>query len=225
MMKCIIIEDEANAQEVLKHYINQTSFLACEATFTSSTAVPSTLLSQLDFIFLDIELPVLNGLAFLRTLKDPPKVIITTAYPNFAVEAFEEAVIDYLVKPFSYERFLKAINRIKPLKNKSQDEFITVYADKITHKIRVGDIMFIKSDLDYVIMHTTSEELMFLDSLVKWEEKLKSYGFIRVHRSFVVNGQRVSKSQPGKLTIDNHQLPVGATYKEEVAKLFQKGSI
>lgn len=221
-MNCIIIEDEINAQEVLLHYINETPYVTCLGTFESAIKVPSALLEKVHFIFLDVELPVINGLAFLRTLSNPPKVIITTAYPDFAIEAFEQAVVDYLVKPFAYERFLQAVGRIRASETKDQQEFVLIYANKTTHKVKVAEIFYIKSELDYVNVYTNSETIMVLESLTSWEERLKAYGFLRIHRSYVVNGHLVRKIHPNKVEIGSNSIPIGPTYKDTVEQTLKQ---
>ena len=217
MIKCVIIEDEKNAQNVLLHYISQTSFIVCLGVFESGLDVPLDIINKSDFIFLDIELPELNGLQFLKTLSSPPKIIITTAYPDFAVDAFEQAVVDYIVKPFSYERFFKSVNRIRELRLKETgDSHIFIYSDKMTHKIQVNSILYVKSELDYVSIITNNEKLLVLDSLSKWESKLKEYGFIRVHRSYIVNSNRITKLSSNKIVLRNESIPVGLTYKSSI---------
>ncbi|MTI32939.1 LytR/AlgR family response regulator transcription factor [Xanthovirga aplysinae] len=113
MIKCLVLEDEKAAQDVLKNYIEKTPFMSCVGIYETGLDIPQKHLQQTDVLFLDIQLPELNGLSFLKTLEYPPKVIITTAYPDYAIEAYEEAVVDYLVKPYSYERFFKAVSRVR----------------------------------------------------------------------------------------------------------------
>lgn len=220
MINCIVLEDEKNAQKVLEHYINQTKFTHCLGFFESGLDIPISLLKKADVIFLDIELPELNGLDFLKTIENPPKVIVTTAYPNFAVDAFELAVVDYLVKPFSYERFIKAVNRVREQISETNEESIFVYADKTMHKLKVEEILYIKSELDYVSIVTEKEQLLFLDSLNNWEEKMQPYDFIRIHRSYIVNSKRIHKISPSKVTVDTTDIPVGITYKRKLGEKF-----
>ena len=132
MIKCLLLEDELSAVEILEGYIQKTPFLELLGTYESGLDVPLEQLKQIDVLFLDIQLPELNGLSFLKTLIHPPHVIVTTAYPSYAVEAFEEAVTDYLVKPFSYERFFKAISRIRSVSEQSMGNtknHVLLYAD------------------------------------------------------------------------------------------------
>lgn len=220
MIYCIVLEDEKNAQKVLEHYINKTNFIHCLGYFESGLDIPISLIQKANVIFLDIELPELNGLAYLKTLENPPKVIVTTAYPNFAVEAFELAVLDYLVKPFSYERFVKSTNRVREQLSEINDEFIFVYADKTKHKLKLDEILYIKSELDYISIVTEKEQLLVLDSLSSWEEKLTSHNFIRVHRSYIVNSEQINKISNSKITLKSIEIPIGITYKAKLAKKF-----
>lgn len=220
MINCIVLEDEKNAQKVLEYYISKTKFIHCLGFFESGLDIPISLIKKVDVIFLDIELPELNGLDFLKTIENPPKVIVTTAYPNFAVDAFELAVLDYLIKPFSYERFVKGINRVREQLSKVSDEFIFVYADKTIHKLKVENILYIKSELDYVSVVTEKEQLLLLDSLNNWEEKMKSYDFLRVHRSYIVNTKRIHKIRASKVMINAIEIPIGVTYKAKLTEKF-----
>ncbi len=223
MINCIVLEDEKSAQEIILSYIEKTPFINVVGVFESGIDIPQTLLQKTDLLFLDIQLPEITGLSFLKTLTMPPKVIITTAYPNHALEAFEHAVVDYLVKPFSYERFLKAVNRIHEVTKGTaaarQDHFF-IYADKTTYKIKASDILFFKAEVDYVQVVTDDRNILFLDSLRNWEEKLKILPFIRVHRSYIVNLDRIERLEGNILCIDEHRIPIGKKYKEKVRSVF-----
>ncbi|WP_298518937.1 LytTR family DNA-binding domain-containing protein [uncultured Kordia sp.] len=223
MLKCILVEDEKNAQAVLLHYIEKTNFITCIGVYESGLDIPLEVLQMIDFMFLDMELPELNGLAFLKTLTNPPKVIITTAYPDFAIAAFEQAAVDYMVKPFSYARFLTAVNRIhaaKSMKNDDDSDYILIYADKITHKIKRNDILYIKSELDYVAIITTTEKILTLGSLANWLKKLDASNFIQVHRSYIINTNRLKKIAAASVFIETTEIPIGSTYKAIVKNLF-----
>ncbi|MDY7396996.1 response regulator [Aureibaculum sp. 2210JD6-5] len=135
MIQCLILEDENAAQEIVQSYIDKTPFLSSLGVYESGLDIPLDILEHADVLFLDIQLPEINGLSFLKTIKNPPKVIVTTAYSNNAIEAFEEAVIDYLVKPFSYSRFFKAVSRVRDLHiEKQNSEQLFLYADKTIYK-------------------------------------------------------------------------------------------
>ncbi len=221
MIHCLIIEDEHGAQEVLQNYVDKTPFVNCLGIYESGLDVPSQELDEADFLFLDIQLPELNGLSFLRTLSNPPKVIITTAYPDYAVEAFEEAVVDYLVKPFSYERFFKAVNRLQVTKaqeNNENTKQLFIYADKAIYKVNVDDIVFLKSEVDYVEVVTKDKSILVLDSLRNWEEKLHNSNFVRIHRSYIINMDKIEKVLGNQVFIQDIIIPIGKTYKNNFLK-------
>ncbi len=217
MINCIIVEDEKSAQDVLLTYIAKTPFLECVKLYESGLDIDVKTIDSVEFMFLDIELPEINGISFLRTLKKKPKVIVTTAYSHYAVSAFEEHVMDYLVKPFSYERFFKAVSRVKYQlqleKNEVSDE-VFLYSDKTFHKVKVNEILYIKAEVDYVKVVTRNKSVLVLDSLRNWEEKLSVYEFIRIHRSYLVNKKALSSFNSSKVTIDDKVLPVGKVFSQ-----------
>ncbi|MEM1119462.1 MAG: LytTR family DNA-binding domain-containing protein [Bacteroidota bacterium] len=223
MINCLILEDEKAAQEMLKNYASKIPQLKILAIFESGIDVPIHLLEQADLLFLDIQLPELTGIQYLKSLANPPKVIITTAYPDYAIEAFEVAVVDYLLKPFSFDRFLKAFNRIQTLTatNKEQANTFFVYADKTTYKIHSNDILFLKAEIDYVKIQLTDQAILVLGSLRNWKEKLSKLHFQQIHRSYIVNMEKVRKIAGNQLFLTDHQyLPIGPTYKATVMDRF-----
>ncbi|EZH73339.1 hypothetical protein ATO12_20270 [Aquimarina atlantica] len=220
-MNCLIIEDEHGAQEVLQNYINRTPFVNCLGVYESGLDIKFEELKKVDFMFLDIQLPELNGLSFLKTLINPPKVIVTTAYPDYAVDAFEENVLDYLVKPFSYDRFFKAITRARnqiQITNNETEKQLFLYADKTIYKIMIGDILYLKAEVDYVKVVTQEKSILLLDSLRNWEKKLYDHNFVRTHRSFIVNFEKIEKVSGNLVYIADEKIPIGKTYKEEFLK-------
>ena len=221
MINCLILEDEKAAQEILAGYIAKTPFLKCNGIYESGIDVPTEILQETSILFLDIELPELNGLAYLKTIETPPKVIITTAYSDYAVDAFEENVLDYLVKPFSYERFFKAITRVKDLLQKDNidaQNYLFVYADKTHHKVLRNDIIYVKAEVDYVKVVTKDTSFLVLDSLRNWEEKLANYHFIRVHRSYLININKIDKVSGNQVFLNRQAVPIGQSYKEVFIK-------
>ncbi|MEX0274152.1 MAG: LytR/AlgR family response regulator transcription factor [Flavobacteriaceae bacterium] len=222
MIRCLIIEDEADAREILKTYIHKTPSLHCIGEYESGMDVPPSELEQVDFIFLDIQLPEIDGLSFLKTLSAPPKVIITTAFAAYALEAYEEAVMDYLVKPFSYERFCKSIIRIKDYLNRAMPQkgsSMFIYADKTFYNIAVDSIAYIKAEVDYVSVVTNTTSYLVHDSLGNWEKKLAPSGFIKVHRSYVVNIAKIHKVVGNQIHTKMGVIPLSATYKEKFKQL------
>ncbi|MGK0307680.1 MAG: DNA-binding LytR/AlgR family response regulator [Urechidicola sp.] len=221
MIQCLILEDEKPAQKVLISYIEKTPFLECLGIYETGLNIPAIELQKADVLFLDIQLPELNGLSFLKTISNPPKVIVTTAFPNYAVEAFEEAVVDYLLKPFSYERFFKAVTRVRNdavYQNKEIDKNIFLYSDKTLYKINVDDVLFLKAEVDYVTVVTKEKNYLILDSLRNWNEKLQSFKFIQVHRSYVINIDKITKVYGNQVFIGDIAIPIGKTYKDDFLK-------
>ena len=222
MLKCLILEDEQAAQEVLNRFINKTPFLECLGTFENGIEIAPEQMKQSDILFLDIQLPELNGLSFLKTLTDPPKVIITTAYANHAVEAFDLAVADYLLKPFSFERFFKAVSRVgNSIRNtgRKNDRTIFIYADKTHFKVNIDDICFIKADIDYVRIVTDKQSYLVLDSLRNWKETLEKFGFKQIHRSYLINIDRITKISGNQLFIGDKAFPIGKKFKGDIMKI------
>ncbi|WP_171659286.1 LytR/AlgR family response regulator transcription factor [Flagellimonas amphidinii] len=221
MMKCLILEDEKAAQEILQDFIEKTPFLQCIGIYESGIDIPHLLIKQADILFLDIELPELNGLSYLKTIDKPPKVIITTAYVNYAVDAFEENVLDYLVKPFSYERFFKAIARAKDqiLKGRNEmEKYLFVYTDKTHHRIFIDDILYLKAEVDYIKVVTNNVSLLVLDSLRNWEEKVAEHDFLRSHRSYIINTNKIDKVYGNQVFVNNEAIPIGQSYKNSFMK-------
>jgi len=217
MIHCLILEDEKPAQEVLQSYINKTPFLDCIGIYENGLDITQDKLQQADILFLDIQLPELNGLSFLKTITNPPKVIVTTAYPNYAIEAFEEATVDYLLKPFSFERFFKAVNRVKSNlihQKKEIDKNLFLYSDKTLYNINIDDILFLKAEVDYVNVVAEEKSILILDSLRNWNEKLQNFRFMQIHRSYIINIDKITKIYGNQVFIDDKAIPIGKTYKE-----------
>ena len=217
MIKCLIIEDEKAAQDVLLNYLEQTPFLQCIGIFESGLDITPAVLEKADLLFLDIQLPGLNGLTYLKSLTPVPKVIITTAFANYAVEAFDTEVVDYLLKPFSFERFFKAVQKVRAqiqLEGKAAKKDVFLYADKTLFKVKIEDILYLKAEVDYVKVISKEKSILILDSLKNWEEKLVSTHFIRIHRSYLINTQQIEKVVGNQVYIQGQALPIGKVYRE-----------
>jgi DNA-binding LytR/AlgR family response regulator len=223
-MNCIIIEDEIPAQKILKNFIGKIPNLELQGTFNAAIEAYSFLSNnEIDIIFLDINLPDISGLDFIKTIKNPPSIIITTAYPEHAVSSFElDTIIDYLVKPIRFERFFKAINKLKTRQDNHHEDddnntlFLNV--DKTHHKIILNDIFYVESDRNYITLITKTKTLSFIDTLKNWGEKLSSNQFIQVHKSFIVNVNKIDKISGNTLFIADKKIPIGRTYKQELLK-------
>lgn len=228
-MKCVLIEDELPAQRILKNYLSKLPELELLGSFQSALAANSFLQQNyVDVIFLDINLPDISGIQYVKTLRNPPKIIMTTAYHEHAVESFElDTICDYLVKPFSFERFLKAINKVKNtniinqtsiLKKENTSNSVFLNVDKTLHKIRFTDILYIESDKNYVTLVTKKTKLCYLDSLKNWVSKLPTADFIQVHKSYIVNYHQIEKISGNLLYINMQKIPIGRMYKTALLK-------
>ena len=220
--KCIIVEDEPLAQNVLKKYIGEHPSLELMAICNDAMETQAILTKQnADLLFLDINLPKLSGINFIKTLIRPPLVIFTTAYPEFAVEGFELNAVDYLLKPFSFERFLKAINKaLEKLKSQISDKnkpaHIFLKADKKIHKIDLDSIHFIEAIGDYMKIVTDSGQLIINETMKKLQEELPAGSFIRVHKSFIISRNKIKFIEGNYVHVEGKSIPIGATYRNEV---------
>lgn len=223
-MNCIIIEDEIPAQRILQNFIGKIPNIELIGTFNAAIEAHSFLSNNdVDLVFLDINLPDISGLEFIKTVKNPPSIIITTAYPDYAVDSFElDTIVDYLVKPIPFQRFFKAINKLKINSNNKSDETestsIFLNVDKTHHKIIIGEIIYVESDRNYISLFTKNKTLSFIDTLKNWIEKLDNNQFIQVHKSFIVNTNKVDKISGNTLFIADKKIPIGRTYKQELLK-------
>lgn len=222
-LKCLIIEDEKPAQRVLKKYISDVPALELVDAFTSAVEALDRLREEeIEVLFLDINLPKISGLNFLRSLNNPPQVIITTAYPDYAHEGFDLNVVDYLLKPFSFERFLTAVSKIAtvtpaaPPRSEEEDRsFVFVKIDKTLQKVDFDAILYLESDRDYVKVKMTGSSFTHLQTLKYWESLLPESTFARIHKSYIVNIGRVQKIVGNRLEIGPDVLPIGRHYKQE----------
>lgn len=220
-IKCIITDDEPVAREGLQSYVEKVDFLAltgvCEDAIQLNTLLKT---EQPDLLFLDIEMPYLSGLDLLATLSNPPKVIITSAYEQYALKGYELDVTDYLLKPISFERFLKAINKVHDLLQKetapAAEEFLFVKSDKQMKKVFLKDILFIEGLENYICIYTASDKILVHSTMKNIYNSLPESDFIQTHRSFIVNIHHVSLIEGNILNIAGHEIPVARNYRETV---------
>jgi DNA-binding LytR/AlgR family response regulator len=229
---CMIVDDEPMAREIIASYCKNIKNLHvvanCENAFEASDALAK---NKIDILFLDINMPVINGLNFLKTLQYPPQVILTTAYKEFALDGFELGVCDYLLKPISIERFLKAVQKAmaaipQKLKTelpipanqpaeKGQEELILKSETK-TFKIPVSEILYLEAKGNYTNIITETEEHKIYTPLYKIEEELSSKHFLRIHRSYVVSVSKIRLADAHTIKLAKHELPVGRKFKDNV---------
>jgi len=231
-IKCVIIDDEPIARDIIRDYILKINELEIIAEFNKPTeAIIFLNENKTDLLFLDINMPEISGIDFARSLSDPPAIIFTTAYREFAANGFELQAVDYLVKPVPFERFLKAVNHYIKLHSKSiekpvsekrekpEDLFIFLKDSKKTHKIYLGDIKYIESDGDYIRFYLQNRKLMIRGSLASMEATLPAELFLRIHNSYMVNLKKVNAVTLNSIEIDGNELPISRSHKEKVLKI------
>lgn len=227
-MNCIIIEDQPPAQRILKKYINDIGTLTLKGTFSNAIDATTFLKTEsVDLIFLDIHLPKISGIDFLKMQQNPPHVILTTAFADYALESYEFSVVDYLLKPFSFQRFVKAVSKV-PVKTtenmispQRKDIFIKSGYELI--KITIDDILYIKSDADYTEIIVEEKKYLSNESLRYWMETLDNQQFVRIHKSYIINTHKISKIVGNQLFINKETVvPIGRAYKESFINKFVK---
>jgi two-component system LytT family response regulator len=227
-IKCIIIEDEPLAVKVLSDYILQVPFLELQATFKDAILATDYLRDHHpNLIFLDIHLPKLKGMAFLKTLTHPPAVIITTAYHQYAVEGFDLNVTDYLLKPFEFERFLIAVNKVKTAQRETQvpgesgeiKDYLFLNVQKKKVKILFSEIVYIESQREYIKIITTKREYISKMSTHEIEEMLPENLFKRIHRSFIVSVSKIESYTAEMVEVNGVSIPIGRGYRDIIENL------
>lgn len=225
MVNCLIVDDEPLAREAIVNYINRLPDLnvvgECENALQAMQLIRN---KPVDLIFLDIEMPEIDGISFLKSIKKIPGVIFTTAYRDYAVDAFDLDVIDFLLKPISFERFIRAIEKYyqnneaalsKPYEP-SANRTINVKADRKTYKIDLTNILYIESLKDYVKIVCQNETVVTHETITHFEQLLQNDGFIRTHRSFLVAKSKIQSFDAESVFLENKELPISRTYKQTV---------
>jgi len=221
-IRCIIVEDEPLALKVLTDYIGDTPFLQLEGSFKDAILASDYLRDHdTDLIFLDIHLPKLKGMEFLKTLADPPSVIITTAYHQYAVEGFNLKVTDYLLKPFDFSRFLSAVNKVLEYRNlpEYRRQFIFVNVQKRKVRIDLSEFLYLESQREYVKIVTTRTEYLTKMSTQEMEDLLPSNLFKRIHRSFIVSVNKIDSYTADSVEISGVSIPIGRGYKDVIDRI------
>jgi DNA-binding LytR/AlgR family response regulator len=232
MTRCIIVDDEPLAIEIVEAYLNQIKGTVLLAKFTDPVEA-FTYIQQtpIDVIFLDLDMPLLNGMELLRNLKNIPHIIITTAYREYAVESFELDVLDYLVKPFSFPRFLKAVNKVvNPSLNTGQQEQevqlqkkdpigeLWIKVDKSILRIMPRDIFYIESLKDYIRIVMAEQKLITYQTLHSILTKLSDQDFLRVHKSYVIQVNKIKSIEGNRVHLRNEIIPIGRNYRKDLLK-------
>ncbi|MGZ3778637.1 MAG: LytR/AlgR family response regulator transcription factor [Mucilaginibacter sp.] len=226
MLNCVIIDDEPIARKLLQEYIEETDFLKLAGTAENPLKIAGLIQEHnVDLIFLDINMPKMTGLEFLRSAKNLPMVIMTTAYGQYALEGFELDVIDYLVKPFSLERFLKACHKAHEFKllksrtrspEKAGDEYFFVKSNGKIERVVFDELIYIEALTNYVTLHTTSGKLITYLTIKGIMEKLPPEKFVQVHKSFIINTDKITTIDGNTIHLGNHQVVIGQSFRTDV---------
>jgi len=229
-IKCIITDDEPIARKGIAGYIDKVDFLIlvgeCEDAIQLNTMLKT---EQPDLIFLDIEMPHISGLDLLSSIQNPPKVIIVSAYEQYALKSYELDVVDYLLKPVSFDRFLKSVNKVHNLLEKKpdfdQNEYVFVKSDKQLKKIFLKNILFLESMENYVIIHTSETKEIVYTTLKNIGESLPNSFFLQTHRSYIVNINHIKSIDGNMLNIGNHKIPIARNFRDKITSVILNNRI
>ena len=234
-MNCIIVDDEPLARKVLAEYIEDVNFLELKGKAENPVKANALLeANEIDLMFLDINMPKLSGTEFLRTSDTLPMTIITTAYAEFALEGFELDVLDYIVKPVSFERFLKAVNKAKAyheLKNQDvqvssfDENHFFVKCDGKLEKILYDELLYVEAMLNYVVLHTAGKKHIVYLTIKGIAEKLPASQFLKVHKSYIINLRKIKSIEDGRIRIGTAEVPISQNLHESVMKTILKDKL
>jgi DNA-binding LytR/AlgR family response regulator len=235
MLKCLIIDDEPLARKGLKEYIADVDFLELAGEFDSPLKATAALnRQQIHLLFLDIHMPKISGIDFLRTLQNPPLVILTTAYPQYALEGFDLSVLDYLLKPISFDRFFKAVMKARDhyehrqpasvnVHQETKDDYIFIKADNKLVKLAYNDIVFVEALQNYVAIHTADKKYITYLTFKSIEESLPADLFIKVHKSYLVAVSKIGSIEGNEIIAGSHRIPISRNLKDEVMEKLLRG--
>ncbi len=233
LIKCLVVDDEPPAREIIGRYIKEVPMLQMAGECGNAIEALSFLQQNvIDLVFLDVQMPQLNGNELLKIIKHPPRVIFTTAYPEYALEGYDLDIVDYLLKPVKFERFLKAIHKATQqassidtelVQHESRNEaFVYFRADRKMVKVMLDDILFIESMKDYIKVITTKGTIITKQSITAVEAMLPEHLFLRTHRSFIISLSRISSYTSELIEIEKHEIPIGKLFRNGVLKAIDK---
>lgn len=230
MIRCLIVDDEPLARRVIENYITRLPSLECVQQCANAIEAASYLHSHsVDVMFLDIKMPEMTGLDFLKTLAHPPQVILTTAYSEYALEGYEYSVTDYLLKPIAFERFLKAVNKIQvsvkhesSTTESSDDGFILLKEDKVEHQVPLIQIHYIEGCGNFVRVFIDDREIIVAETMTHMQSRLPEDRFIRVHKSYIISLARIEQIEGNMIRMSGKTIPIGRTYKIHLENILQK---
>ena len=214
-ISCIIIDDEPSSQNVLISFINKIDYLELKHVCNDALEALEYLKNNtIDLLFLDINMPQLSGISFYKSLQNPPKVIFTTAYSEYAIEGFDLDALDYLLKPFSFDRFVKAVSKTKDLKANFK-ESIVIKSDKKLHQVKIEDILYLESIGDYIKVHINNSYLITYKTLKGMFKELPTSNFKQVHKSFIINNKKLDYIEGNTVIINSNKIPLGQKFKKD----------
>lgn len=234
--RCLVIDDEPLARDLMRNHIEKLeNFEICAECGDAMKALQELHNHKIDLMFMDIQMPQITGIEFLKTLKNPPKVILTTAYREYALEGFELDVVDYLLKPITFERFLKSINKyyqatqdeinnLKPVSvnnSNTEEAFIYVKENKKVVKVHLSDILYVEGLSEYVQIYTTGKKIITKTSMTNMSDKLPEDNFIRIHKSFIVSLSKIEAFTSSSIEVPSKELPIGRSYKNSVLEVLR----
>ncbi|CAN5246584.1 LytTR family DNA-binding domain-containing protein [soil metagenome] len=231
-VRCLLVDDEPLAIALLQQHLQQLDFMEVAATCPNAVKALEVLKTQeIDLLFLDIRMPAISGIDFLKMLRHPPKTIITTAYREYALDGYDLDIVDYLLKPITFDRFFKAVERylrgfdqnIPLIPSGTETQFINVKSGYKHLKINVAEILYIESLKDYIKIHTAGKEIMVKYKISDFDLELAGMGFLRVHRSFIINTKNITAFTANDIEIGSLEIPIGESYRELVFKVLNGG--
>lgn len=234
-VRCLLVDDEPLAIQLIQNHIGQLDTFEVVGTCSNAIKALEVLRSvPVDLLFLDIKMPQITGIDFLKTLKNPPAVIITTAYREYAIEGYDLDLVDYLLKPITFDRFFKAVDRYLRLKKPvakpeisapAIQQFLHIKAGGKFHNLNKEELLYVESLKDYIVIHCTDKKITAKYKIGDLEEELGETVFLRIHRSFIVNLKKVTAFTAYDVEIGSKELPIGASYKEYVFKKLQHAAL
>lgn len=242
MIKCLVVDDEPLALHVIEDYISKIPFLQLvKATTSAIEALQLVQAGNIDLVFLDVQMPELTGIQFMRIANGRTKIILTTAYPQYALEGYELDAIDYLLKPIAFDRFYKAAQKVQanlfpaakaaekeepqPERSDISNDFIFVKTEHKIQKVYLNDILFIEGLKDYISIFTPTERIITLQNMKKVEDALPERHFIRVHRSYIVALNKIDSIERSRIFMGDKVIPIGDTYRDEFFKMIEEKNI
>ncbi len=234
-LSCLVVDDEPLAREILEKYISDCPMLDIKASCSNAfEAIDILEKGDIQLVFLDINMPKLSGISMIRTLENPPEIIFSTAYPEYAVEGFELDAVDFLVKPFSFERFMKSVNKackrheMQGIRSSEaslgESAYLVVKADGKIYRLHLAEILLLEALGDYVRIHTGSAIITTHDTLKNLEKSLPGDLFMRVHRSYIIALDKIHFLEGNRLRIGEQDIPLGQSYRDHLLQYLQRKS-